>query len=320
MVIAAPATCLARMSLALLRSCLGLPALLVLASANAVAANQHALVQVEPDEGCLSSQSLEGEVKRRLSGTQIPKDIAFLVRSQGSLELQVMRAGKLASQRRFEPGPASCEAVRALLSFAIALAIKAARTDTLDHPRQDERRLEHTPHTGRWSLAAAGLASYRTIHGLTPGLLLSLGRRFHETFELRISGHGALRRQLSLPNHAGSFHAALLALHAEGCARTSFAGPVQGGVCVGLLGGALYAAGAQVDEASSSLVPYLAVSASLEIELELSKHWSLMLKAWPTYLTHEVSVGVVDQLGAPTAQRALPRLAVAVGLGPAFFF
>jgi hypothetical protein len=269
------------------------------------------LLLVQAGATCLTAEGLAVEVERLLDDAPIPREFVFVVEGNAtdprSARLRIARHGKPVAERAFEPGPARCSHLHAAVGLAIALAIKAAQLEERDRARD-------------WSLSAAGLWTYGPLPQFAPGAELSVRRALGEHVLLRAGGLGVLAFDATLGQQAGTFDAALIAARADGCGRAKLAEAVHAGACAGLLGGALYAAGDEVEGPTSSAVPFLALSVAAEFELDLSDRWSLALGLSSTFLLHRVEVGLADSSGMPVESRALGRFGFAVGIGPVYYF
>jgi hypothetical protein len=266
---------------------------------------------VQPGATCLTAEKLAVEVERLLDGTEIAADFVFVVEGSAtdasSARLHVARHGKTVAQRVFEPGPARCSHLHAAVGLAIALAIKAAQ--------EDERY-----RTRAWSLSLSGLWTYEVLPRFAPGAELSVRRTFGEHVLLRAGALGVAGFDATLQQQSGTFDSILIAARLDGCARAKLASSVHAGGCLGMLGGALYADSDDAMSASSSVVPWFALSAAADFEFELSERWSLAAGLSATFLLHRVEIGLVDASGEPAESRVLTRLGFAAGLGPVYYF
>jgi hypothetical protein len=276
-----------------------------------------ALLRVRAGATCLNTEALAALVVQQLQNVRVTKDVTFVVEGSTSdprsATLKVVRAGETVALRAFEPGPAQCGNFLGAISFAIALAIKAESAEE-SAPTQD---IETAPARG-WAVGTAGLASYGWMTKFAPGVEVSVRRALGQSFDLRlgVSGVGALNT--TLKTAAGSFNAALVTLRSDACARTELGRDLAAGLCLGLIGGALYAAGVGVPRSERAVVPWFALSSTAEMELALSRRWSLALGVSPMLRLHSVRVGLVNGAGTPVASRPLPLFAVAASLGVLF--
>jgi hypothetical protein len=162
--------------------------------------------------------------------------------------------------------------------------------------------------------------TYRLLPELAPGLELLARYRLNEHIALRMGALGVAAFDVPLAAQAASFDATLTALRADGCSRWQLADALDGAVCLGLLGGFLHAAGAEVASPRSSTVPVLALATVAELELSVSLRWSLVLGLSATILLHQLQVGLQDADGAQSTRRALSNPGFSLGFGPVYTF
>jgi len=249
-------------------------------------------------------------VEPLLDEVQVPSDFAFVVDGSPtdprSVRLRIVRQQHVIAERSFDPGPDRCERLHAAVGLTIALAINAAQEQARERTRD-------------WSLAAAALGDYGVVPRLAPGVELNLRRQVGDHARLRLGLVAVAAFDAALTD-AAAFDATLIAIRADGCARATLASALHADGCLGLLGGGLYAAGRSRPGATSTAVPWLALSAAAALELGLSERWALALGVSGTWLLHRVEVGLEDGDGARLESRALDRFAFALGFGPAYYF
>ncbi len=269
------------------------------------------LLRVQPGATCLTAPKLAAAVEPLLDDVDVPGDFSFVVEGSAtdarSVRLRIVRGEHVVAERAFEPGPERCERLHAAVGLTIALAINAAWEEQRDRGPE-------------WSIAGAVLGSYGVVPRLAPGAELHVRRHFGKHALLRLGVVGIAGLDAALPEGAGRFDALLLAARADGCARGELTSALRGGGCLGFLGGALRASGDGTPRATSATVPWFALSVTTELELQLSEHWALELGVSATLLLHRVEVGLEDAAGARGQSRALDPVAVALGLGPAYYF
>jgi hypothetical protein len=269
------------------------------------------LLLVQPGATCLTAGKLAVEVARLLDDVRIARDFVLVVEGSQtdphSARVHIARRGRTVAQRAFEPGPARCGHLHAAVALAIALAIKAS---------QEEERYR----ARAWALSGSGLWTYRVLPQFAPGAEIAVRRVFGEHVLLRAGALGVVAFDATLGQQGGTFDTTLIAGRADGCARARVVSTVHAGGCLGMLGGVLHADGDDVSSASSSVVPWVALSGTAEFEFELSERWSLAAGVAATFLLHSVEVGLADANGMPTESRELSRLGLIVGLGPVYYF
>lgn len=288
----------------------------VLASASSAHAADvdaiRARLRVEPGATCLTAEQLAVEVEPLLEAGRVPSDLVFVVEGSAidprSARLRVVRQDRTIAQRAFEPGPDRCGHLHAAVGLAIALAINAAYEQAPERARE-------------WSVSAAFLGAYRVLPRLAPGLELLARRELGEHVRVRAGVLGLGAFGVAVAPGAGTFDAVLLAARAEGCAHTELGSAMLGaGACLGLLAGALHAWGGEVARATRAVVPWLALSGAVDLELALSPRWSLELGLRANVLLHRVAVGVEDARGARVESRALDQVGFALAVGPVYYF
>jgi hypothetical protein len=278
------------------------------------------LVRLQAGATCLSYQAVVAEVDQWLYDARIPEDLRIEVSGSQtdsrSVRLRVIRSQHVVAHRAFEPGPARCSALQAAVGLAIALTIKATLVEDLGRPLPDDPAAR----VHSWSLSGAALLTYRLLPELAPGLELSVRRGFGEHLTLRLGALGVTVWGVSLPQLAATFNATLVGVRAEGCAQGRLARTLRAGVCLGGLGGFLYAAGADVASPTSSSVGVGALSTALDLELELNARWSLALGLSTIFLLNRVQIGAETTSGVRVESRALQSPGFALGLGPSYYF
>jgi len=286
--------------------------LLAPASSARAADAEHILRQlrVEPGATCLTAARLAAEVEQLLADAPVADDFVFFVEGSASdprnAYLRVVRQEGVVARRAFEPGPDRCNHLHAAVALAIAFAIKAES----EEPREVIRD---------WSLSGAGLWSYRLLPQFAPGAELSVRRALGEHVLLRAGALGVVAFGTRLESLPGTFDATLVAGRAEGCGRIELVSSLHGGACVGMLGGMLHVGGDDVASATSSTVPWIALSSALDFEFALAARWSLLLGISASFLLHRVRVGFETTSGAQAESRALDRLGFALGIGAAYY-
>jgi len=296
-------------------------------AAHAVGADRiRGQLRVQPGATCLSADELAVQVEQWLDDAPVAADVTIVVDGSATdprgVRLHVARDGKAVAERVFAPGPTRCDHLHAAVALAIALALKASPIEAGEQPLTD-RPVAAAPAPApaqHWSLAGTALATYRLLPELAPGLELWARYRLGEHFALRAGALGVAAFDVQLVERAASFDATLVAVRADGCGRRRLADALDGAVCLGLLAGALHAAGSDVASPRSSTVPVLALAGAAELELELTRHWSVVLGLSTTILLHRVEVGLQDGNGVQGSSRALSIPGFSLGLGPVYMF
>lgn len=267
-------------------------------------------LRVEPGATCLTAEQLVAEIEPLLDDPRIPDGLTFVVEGSAidprTARLRIVRQGKTLAERAFDPGPELCSNLHAAVGLAIALAIHAVQ--------EDERTA-----TRAWSVAAAGLWTYRLLPQVAPGAELLARRGFGEHALVRAGFSAAFA--FDEPLHAtGTFDATLLLVRADGCGRARLSEGLRADGCAGLIGGALLASGDDVARPTRSAVPWIAATAAASLELALAARWALTLGISAHFLLHRVEIGLASASGAPSERRALDRFSLALGVGPVYYF
>jgi hypothetical protein len=286
----------------------------VLAFASTVHASDAELIRarlrVEPGATCLTAEQLVAEVEPLLDDPYVPGDLMFVVEGSRidarSARLRVVRGERAIAERAFQPGPELCSHLHAAVGLAIALAINAAQ--------EEERSV-----TRAWSVSGAGLWTYRLLPQFAPGAELLARRGFGEHALLRAGALAAFAFDEPL-GARGTFDATLLVARLDGCARTRLSRRLRAGGCAGVLGGMLHVSGTDVASATSSAVPFVALAAAVDLELELSERWALAFGFSAHFLLHRIQVGLDDASGTRAESRALDRFGLALAIGPVYYF
>ncbi len=280
------------------------------------------VLRVQPGATCLEAEQLAAQVVQHVGEDGIPDEMVISVKGSAidprGVRLSVLREERTVAYRTFEPGPASCHALHAAVGLAIALALKVSHQE---EEVQEPAAADADARARQWSLSAAALGSYRLLPEVAPGLALSVRHDLGEHMALRLGGMGLLAFDVGLPLESGGFDATLVLGRADACASGRLAEGVRAGVCAGLLGGVLHAAGQGLDRIDSANVPVFALGSAAGLEAQLSSHWSLEFELSMVVLLQGVRVGTRDdRSGAPAASRALPSPGFAAGIGPVYHF
>jgi hypothetical protein len=269
-----------------------------------------ARLRVEPGATCLTEAQLVTAIEPLLDDPRIPEELTFVVEGDAldplSAQLYVVRRGQTVAERAFAPGPERCGHFHAAVGLAIALAINAA---------QEEERAR----SGVWSIAGAGLWTYRVLPRFAPGAEL-LARRALGAHALVRGGVAAALSFDERLGTQGTFDATLAVARLDGCARIELSSALRADGCAGVLGGLLQVSGNDVARPSGDAVPWVALAAAASLELAFSEQWALALGFSANFLLHRVEVGLESTDGTQAATRALDRVGLALGIGPVYYF
>jgi hypothetical protein len=278
----------------------------------AIAAEEiRAQLRVERGATCLTAHQLALEVEPLLDDVELPTDLVFEV--EGSqidprrARLRILRDDTVIAERAFEPGPERCGHLHAAVGLAIALAINASQEEERNRVRV-------------WSGTAAALWTYGFLPQLAPGLELLARRDLGEHFRMRAGLLGIAGIDAKVVSPASTFDALWLTARADGCWRTALSSTLRVQACAGLCGGVLHVQGDGAGDAPSESMPWVALSAGADLELAVSEQWALALGISSTYLLHRVQLGVEDTAGRRVETRSLDRVAIALGIGPVYYF
>jgi hypothetical protein len=229
-----------------------------------------------------------------------------------TVSFRIRRADATIAERRFDPAPARCDDQHAAVGLAIALALKASLLDSLIGARTHDH--------ATFRVVAQAMSGMAAVPGADFGLGLSLQHAVAQRFAARLSILGVLGPYGDFQQDQGRFKTWLAIGRFDICSRLAELGSLGVSACVGFAGGGLYATGEAFPTSRHTLITYLAVANALELDLELSSHWSLSLAINVLVPLRRTSFVVRDQDGAVIADHDLASAGALIALGPALRF
>lgn len=268
---------------------------------------------------CLDSAELVEHVASWLGTNRVSAPLAIEVHGSPyfarTVWFRIRRGDTTLAERRFEPAPARCDDLHAAVGLAIALALKASLLDSLIGARTGAAPASHP-----FRLAAQALGGVGVVPGTELGVGLSLQRSFAERFAARLMALVVLGPRGDFRGDQGHFDAWLGVGRLDVCSRFADLPSLGLSACVGIAAGGLYATGEAFPMSRHAFIAYVAVANSLELDIELSTHWSLAIAIDLLVPLRRTSFVVRDQTGAVTATHELAAAGALIAVGPAYRF
>ena len=213
---------------------------------------------------CLDAQTLVEDVQSWIGTDTVDSDVVVDVR--GSPEqprvvgFRLLRGGRVTAVRRFEPGPARCEQLHAVLGLAIAMASKASLMEdiapTVPPATPAPYVLPPTAPPGAlpsWAIAANAVIGLAVLPDAAFGADARIERALTSTFGARL-GLLAILAQGETFAAPGHFDAWLLAPRLDLCAGLELPSRLHAHGCIGISVGGLHAQGYSYPETRSTFI------------------------------------------------------------------
>jgi hypothetical protein len=220
------------------------------------------------------------------------------------------------AERRFEPAPARCDSLHAAVGLAIALALKASLLDSLIGAPTSGAGHASRP----FRLGIEALGGIAVVPGPDVGTGLSLQRSVVERVAARFSVLALLGPRGDFQRDQGRFETWLAIGRLDLCSRLVELHGLHVSACVGIAAGELHATGKAIPMSRDALIAYVAVANALELEIELSTRWSLVIAIDVLVPLRRTSFVVRDQAGTVIAAHDLATAGALLALGPAYRF
>jgi hypothetical protein len=290
----------------------------VTAQAQAESQNLAAAMTVERGITCLDSEELADHVSTWLGSDRVSAPLAIEVHGSPhfarTVWFRIRRGDSILAERRFEPAPARCDALHAAVGLAIALALKASLLDSLIGAQA------HGDANRSFRITGQALGGFAVVPGLDFGLSLGLQHSFAERLAARLSFAGLLGPRGDFQQDQGRFKTWLTLGRIDVCSRFADFASVDISACVGVAAGALYATGEAFPMTRHALIEYVAVANALEVDIDLSTHWSLVIAIDVLVPLRRTSFVVRDHTGTITATHDLAAAGAVLAVGPGYHF
>ncbi|HKP55784.1 MAG TPA: hypothetical protein VJV78_03660 [Polyangiales bacterium] len=279
-----------------------------------------ASVKVDRGVTCLDSSELVEHVSGWLGTDRVASPLTIEVHGSPyfarTVWFRIQRGTETLAERRFEPAPARCEDLHAAVGLAIALALKASLLDSLIG-----ERTAGDPHASRpFRIGAEALGGIAVVPGTAFGIDLSFQQSFAERFAARLSFLGLFGPFGDFEEDQGSFQTWLTIGRLDVCSRLADLDSLDISVCVGVAAGGLYATGDAFPMSLNALIPYFALANALELDIRLSRHWSLTVAVDVLVPLLSTSFVVRDTNGKVLASHDLAAAGGLIAIGPAYRF
>ena len=286
-------------------------------------------IHVEPGATCLDADGLAGEVATWLDTDQVDDDV--WVRVEGSADdprvawFEMGRGHHVLAHRRFDPGPARCEHLEAMLGLAIALAIKVSLVEELtgQAPPAKAPEAPKSEPSETWAAGADALAAVAVVPGLSGGLDVRVEKPLPPNFVVRLGALGLAGGRGTFDHVAGSFSAEVAALRVDVCVRQILrAGSlaVRIGGCTGLLAGALFLQGRDFAASRSAVAAWSALGTGVDVAVDVGAHWSLEAQTGALLPFGHTTVGAASATGSVVDSRELASVGGLFALGSSYRF
>lgn len=276
-----------------------------------------AAVTIDRGRTCLDSGELVEHVSSWLGSDRIADSLEIEVHGSPhfarTVWFRIQRAGETLAERRFEPAPARCADLHAAVGLAIALALKASLLDSFIGARtigtSDSSRL-----------AAQAVIGIAVIPDADFGISISLQHWITERFAARLSTIGLHAPFGNFQQDQGRFKTWLGIGRLDLCSRLTDLTSVAISACVGLAAGALYATGEAFPITRQTLVPYLSIANTVELDIKLSEHWTLTTEIDVLVPLRRTTFVVRDEDDSVLATHNLAAAGALIAIGPAYHF
>lgn len=278
------------------------------------------ILTVERGITCLDSGELAEHVTSWLGTDRVAAPLSIDVHGSPyfarTLWFRIQRGSETVAERRFEPAPARCADLHAAVGLAISLALKASLLDTFI----DARALGDARHEHSFRVGVAALGGVAVVPGVDVGAAISFQYAITERFAVRLFALGLLGPRGEFQQDQGRFNTQLGLGRLDLCSRVASLPSLSISACVGIAAGALNVAGEAFPMSRRALIPYVAIANAVELDVELSSHWSLTLAVDVLVPLRRTSFVVRDDMGAVLAAHDLASAGVLLDVGPAYHF
>lgn len=291
-------------------------AFVLLVAVRADAARSQSLgdaVFVAPGASCLQRERLIAHVKMWLGRSQVDADLRVRVSGEAqdpqSVFFDIEQAGET-RRRVFSALPRSCDDVHAVLGFALALAIDAARL-------QREWLTANPQFTPTLTLGVQASAAYSVLPEAALGVQTNLERSWATWFSTRADLFSLYTWNQRIAGSTGRFDVLLAAASLQACAGGWPDVRLRVGLCAGVALGLVHAWGQDYAPDRAGTALWLAARSGVRFELHTHPLWILDLDVIsniraPEYRTRGAEGR--DFTRAPDAAGFL------LSVGPAFAF
>jgi hypothetical protein len=291
-----------------------------------------AAISVEPGATCIDTASLLEQVQSWVGTDTVDTGVDVEVRGSPDhprvVSFRTLRGGQVTAVRTFDPGPARCEQLHAVLGLAIAMALRASLIEEIERTAAPALV---TPVTTALPIAAIGaplpwVAAAQPVVALAVlpdpayGVDVRAERAIVHALRMRLGVLAVLAAGETFGGAPGNFTTWLLAPRLDACASLDVVSHLQAHGCMGISGGNLHAQGFSYPSSRSTSIPWLAVANELGANAELSRHWAIDVEATLLLPVTRNSIVVRDYSGNVLLQRNLAPAGWIFGAGPLFRF
>jgi hypothetical protein len=281
-------------------------------------------IAVDAGATCLDAAALVEHVRSWRGSEPVAPDVSVEV--QGSAEdprvvsFRALRGGQVIATRRFDPGPASCEHLHAVVGLAIAMALSASLADTLFGPTARPPTASPGGPSSealapRWSLSASTVAALDVLPGAAFGLDARFAYAFTSSLALRLGLVALAGVPGSIEGIAGHYDTGLMAARGDLCAGDALSSRVRIQGCAGFAGGAVVARGHSFTVLQTALAPWTAIVNEVGLIASLGRGWGLDLALGVILPLRRMSLVVHDGHGAAIGDQPLGEAGGFVAIG-----
>jgi hypothetical protein len=282
--------------------------------------NLESAIRIQPGITCLEADELVQHVASWLGTQRIAAPLSIEVYGSPyfarTVWFRIRRDDITLAERRFEPAPARCADLHAAVGLAIALALKASLLDSLI---ADQTRVL-APVSHPFRILPQALVGARVVPGASIGAGLSLQRSLAERVAARLLVLALVGPYGDFREDQGRFTTWLGLARLDVCSQLVALESATISACLGVAAGGLYALGEAFPMSRRALIAYVAVANALELDIELSTHWSLTVALDVLVPLRRTSFVVRDQTDSVIATDDLAAAGVLLAVGPAYRF
>jgi hypothetical protein len=289
-------------------------------------------ITVDPGASCLDAASLMDQVQSWVGTDAVDAGVGVEVRGSPDqprvVGFRILRGGGVAAVRTFDPGPARCEQLHAVLGLAIAMALKASLIEEIAQTAAPTAAAVVAPEGPAaaieaplpWSAAVQPVVALAVLPDAAFGVDVRAERAIVHALRVRLGVFGVLASGETFDSAPGHFTTWLFAPRLDLCASLALVSHLQAHGCMGMSGGWLHAQGFSYPSSQSQFIRWLAVANELGLRAELSRHWAIDLDATLVLPVARNSIVVRDYSGNVILQRDLAPAGWIFGAGPLFRF
>lgn len=260
---------------------------------------------------CFDRESLADEIEHWLDRRTVDSRLRIKVtRTRDSLSFAIAVGEKPAQYRDFDDVPADCAGERRMLALSIALAIDAVSP-----------RVPRDAASPKFALFADGLLSTSGSDRPALGGGIDVRVRVTPAFWPGIGFVAAVAKDQPVRDDVPArFDSSVTAGRVEACFLLPASRTVDVAGCAEYWIGAAAVTSKAVDDANTDWQFWSAAALTAELHVHFTRGFGIHVGIDGVLAVRPGRVQVLDVAGAPAVERALPRFAAAIRLGPSAYF